>query len=369
MTGNYWEPSLRAPPRLHLGNMPVDEPAARFEHESPCRIENLRSTKLAHRRWLASAISVRPCWIPAMLTKSRAPSCTKTAARWITCQDQANPAGLRQNDSNSQPSIPGLRAAVTHYILWNLYTLPAVMYNSTFTIHGKGNRCFTERPLSDAYSNSAWVRPVPAWRPDASTVDVGNRGFGQASTRPTTVELAVSSPLALQKLPPRLGELRVLAAFALRLFELETHMERLTWRQQEILDFVRESIFDRGRPPTVREIADHFHMRSPHAAHGHLIRLERKGYIERDRGIARGIRLAGRFQKLGILKLAGRVHAGPPLEAIEQPGDVDLHVLFGEPECLSVALVLDDSLLNYRIVAGDHLILRGEAIVGVVRRS
>src|SRR5437867_1840346 len=96
-------------------------------------------------------------------------------------------------------------------------------------------------------------------------------------------------------------------------------MERLTWRQEEILEFIRVTIATRGRPPTVREIAGHFKIRSPNGAHRHLRALERKGYIERDAKTARGIRLQGQTRRRGRLQLAGDINAGAPREAIEQP--------------------------------------------------
>lgn len=92
-----------------------------------------------------------------------------------------------------------------------------------------------------------------------------------------------------------------------------TERRHLTARQQEILEFIRETLNDSGRPPTRSELCTAFGFRSPNAAESHLRALAAKGAIELDEGRARGIRLPG-----GVgLPLIGRVAAGSPLLAIE----------------------------------------------------
>lgn len=68
-------------------------------------------------------------------------------------------------------------------------------------------------------------------------------------------------------------------------------MSGLTDRQQLVLDFIRQSIVDRGYPPTLREICKPLGTRSTNGARNHLAALERKGFIVRDEANARGIRL------------------------------------------------------------------------------
>lgn len=89
--------------------------------------------------------------------------------------------------------------------------------------------------------------------------------------------------------------------------------ENLTRRQQEILDFIRDSVEAEGRPPTRAEVCTAFGFRSPNAAESHLRALAAKGVILLEEGRARGIRLA---QALG-LPLIGRVAAGSPILAAE----------------------------------------------------
>jgi len=93
-------------------------------------------------------------------------------------------------------------------------------------------------------------------------------------------------------------------------------MAALTARQQEILDFIRTTIREEGVPPTVREIARHFGIRSPRAVSDHLRALERKGKLKRGRGKARQLYPVGPSRSGGIPVL-GRVAAGSPILAEE----------------------------------------------------
>ena len=90
-------------------------------------------------------------------------------------------------------------------------------------------------------------------------------------------------------------------------------MNKLTVRQQEILDFIRNSREVLGAPPTRAEIAAAFNFASPNAAEEHLKALARKGIIVLEPGAARGIRLV---EQLG-LPLIGSVAAGSPILALE----------------------------------------------------
>ena len=68
-------------------------------------------------------------------------------------------------------------------------------------------------------------------------------------------------------------------------------MERLTARQQQIFDLIRDSLDETGYPPTRAEIAQKLGFRSPNAAEDHLRALARKGVIEMIPGASRGIRI------------------------------------------------------------------------------
>lgn len=96
-------------------------------------------------------------------------------------------------------------------------------------------------------------------------------------------------------------------------------MQKLTRRQQEILDLIRSHIQDTGYPPTRAEIAAHFGWKSPNAAEEHLKALARKGAIRMVAGASRGIQLPDQGQE-GI-PIVGRVAAGQPLLAEENVED------------------------------------------------
>jgi repressor LexA len=87
----------------------------------------------------------------------------------------------------------------------------------------------------------------------------------------------------------------------------------LTPRQQQILQLIRDSVDQEGRPPTRAEICRAFGFRSPNAAETHLRALAAKGVIALEEGLARGIRL----KDSGGLPLVGRVAAGSPMLAAE----------------------------------------------------
>src|SRR5208337_3961250 len=67
-------------------------------------------------------------------------------------------------------------------------------------------------------------------------------------------------------------------------------MQGLTQRQQMVLDFIRQSIHDRGYPPTLREIGAHMGIRSTNGVNDHLRALERKGYLTREDMKSRALR-------------------------------------------------------------------------------
>ncbi|MFZ5448797.1 MAG: transcriptional repressor LexA [Thermodesulfobacteriota bacterium] len=98
-------------------------------------------------------------------------------------------------------------------------------------------------------------------------------------------------------------------------------MKTLTDRQQEVLAFVEGFCSRQGYPPTVREVAAAFGIQ-PRAAADHLAALKRKGYLNREPGVSRGLSLAlksvGPVVEVPVL---GRIAAGQPLLAAENVED------------------------------------------------
>lgn len=95
-------------------------------------------------------------------------------------------------------------------------------------------------------------------------------------------------------------------------------MLKLTPRQSEILDFIKQCLEDNGFPPTRAEIAQQLGFKSPNAAEEHLKALARKGAIEMTPGASRGIRIPGfepNSQDEDGLPVIGRVAAGAPILA------------------------------------------------------
>ncbi len=117
--------------------------------------------------------------------------------------------------------------------------------------------------------------------------------------------------------------------------------QKLTKRQQEILDFISEVQQRKGYPPTRAEIARHFGFKSPNAAEAHLRALEKKQVIQLKSGVSRGIQLTEMQSSMttnGLkLPLVGRVAAGHPIlaaENIEQHFAVDPQLFRPSPDYL-----------------------------------
>lgn len=128
-------------------------------------------------------------------------------------------------------------------------------------------------------------------------------------------------------------------------------MIKLTARQQEVLDLIKQSIETTGFPPTRAEIAQELGFKSPNAAEEHLKALARKGAIEMTPGASRGIRLAQHESGLPII---GRVAAGEPILAQEHiERYVELPREFFKPNADFLLEVHGDSMKDVGIMDGD----------------
>lgn len=134
--------------------------------------------------------------------------------------------------------------------------------------------------------------------------------------------------------------------------------EQLTDRQQAIFDFIRHTIEDRGFGPTIREIADEMHYRSPNGVMCHLRALEKKGLINRTSNKSRSIVLTDEVnEELQGFPLAGRVAAGALMEAVEQTERVDIGKLWPQKGTF-VLEVEGDSMIEAQIAPGDYVIVK-----------
>ncbi len=142
-------------------------------------------------------------------------------------------------------------------------------------------------------------------------------------------------------------------------------MEKLTPRQQEILNFIRSTLEVLGAPPTRLEICSAFGFASPNAAEDHLRALAKKGAIVLEPGSARGIRLV---EQLG-LPLIGTVAAGSPLLAVENLlGRVPFSPDLFSPRPDYLLKVRGNSMTGAGILDGDLLAVHktGEAKNGQI---
>ncbi|OZI19312.1 repressor LexA [Bordetella genomosp. 9] len=146
---------------------------------------------------------------------------------------------------------------------------------------------------------------------------------------------------------------------------------KLTERQQQILDLIRQAVASTGFPPTRAEIAQALGFRSPNAAEDHLKALARKGAIELTAGASRGIRLKDTRPEGGqamlpipslsqlILPLVGRVAAGSPIlaaEHVERDVGVDPALFAQRPDYL--LKVRGMSMRDIGILDGDLLAVK-----------
>ena len=143
----------------------------------------------------------------------------------------------------------------------------------------------------------------------------------------------------------------------------------LTDRQRDILEFISQSIRERGYPPTLREIGVHFGIRSTFGVNDHLRALEKKGYLEREdlksralrpMGVRGPVRAPTRDEDMIEVPLIGRVAAGVPLlavENVEDPVKVD-RLFIGQTRDVFALRVKGDSMIEDGIFDGDFIFVR-----------
>lgn len=138
-------------------------------------------------------------------------------------------------------------------------------------------------------------------------------------------------------------------------------LDNLTPRQKEIYNFIRSKIHGRGYGPTVREIGNEFGIRSPNGVMCHLKALQKKGLIHREPNMSRAIQLLEDSPMAsaapGGVKLLGRIAAGQPLEAIEDPEQLQFDEWQDRDDKFALK-VTGDSMIEAHIADGDYVILK-----------
>ena len=160
----------------------------------------------------------------------------------------------------------------------------------------------------------------------------------------------------------------------------------LSERQQQVLDYIRSTVSDRGYPPSVREIGEALGLSSPSTVHSHLSSLVRFGYIRKDPTKPRAIEVltpAGDEkvvqrtrddEHLRDVPLIGRIAAGSPILAAE-----DIETVMSLPADLVgngpvfMLEIKGDSMIDAGILDGDYVVIRrqdhasdGEIIAALV---
>ena len=129
-------------------------------------------------------------------------------------------------------------------------------------------------------------------------------------------------------------------------------MEKLSQKQLQILEYMKKEVREKGYPPSVREICDAVGLKSTSTVHGHLERLERKGYIKRDPSKPRAIEIFANNSapetRTGISKeiinvpIVGTITAGTPILAVENIEDTfPIQMDFAPNGDIIVALIED----------------------------
>ena len=147
-------------------------------------------------------------------------------------------------------------------------------------------------------------------------------------------------------------------------------MEILTKKQGEILDFIKVYVANHGYPPTVREIAKKLKVNSPATIHSHLNKLAEKKYIKKDDSKNRAIELLvdneylNKNESIVSIPLLGKIKAGLPIEAIENPNDFFevLSYLIPKNKEVYALNVSGDSMINIGIYDNDIVLIEKQNI-------
>ncbi|WP_027963271.1 transcriptional repressor LexA [Halalkalibacillus halophilus] len=146
-------------------------------------------------------------------------------------------------------------------------------------------------------------------------------------------------------------------------------MKKLSKRQKEIYDFIEQEVKEKGYPPSVREIAVAVGLASSSTVHGHLSRLEEKGFIRRDPTKPRAIEITFadsqtvRERNAMYAPLIGKVTAGEPITAIENIEEyIPLPQTFStSEEDVFVLSVQGQSMIDAGILDQDLVIVRRQS--------
>ena len=157
---------------------------------------------------------------------------------------------------------------------------------------------------------------------------------------------------------------------------------KISAKQKEILEYIKQSILSHGYPPAVREICEAVHLKSTSSVHSHLETLEKNGYIRRDPSKPRAIEIIDdnfnlTRRELVNVPIVGTVTAGEPILAIENSqGYFPIMPEFVNNKQTFMLKVKGESMINAGIFNGDNVLVKrqstasnGDIVVALVDDS
>ena len=164
--------------------------------------------------------------------------------------------------------------------------------------------------------------------------------------------------------------------------EKEKEEKDISKEEQEILDYIKSEILNKGYPPAVREICEAVDLRSTSSVHAHLETLEKNGYIRRDPTKPRAIEIIDDSfnltrRELVNVPIIGSVAAGQPLLAVESVESYfPIPSEYMPNEETFMLNVKGDSMINIGIYNGDKVLVQkqatannGDVVVALVEDS
>ncbi len=146
------------------------------------------------------------------------------------------------------------------------------------------------------------------------------------------------------------------------------NIDDLSSKQLQILEFIKKELNTKGYPPSVREICRAVNLKSTSTVHGHLERLEKKGFIRRDATKPRAIEVLDGssflYTKKEIVELPviGKVTAGQPILAQENIEDIfPVPLDFIGNDISFMLIIKGDSMINAGILNGDYVIVKQQS--------
>lgn len=157
---------------------------------------------------------------------------------------------------------------------------------------------------------------------------------------------------------------------------------KISAKQREILEYIKQEILNKGYPPAVREICEAVHLKSTSSVHSHLETLEKNGYIRRDPTKPRAIEIIDENfnltrREVVNVPLIGKVAAGQPLLAVENIENYfPIPAEFMPNEDTFMLQVQGESMINVGIFDGDNILVQrqstaqnGDMVVALVDDS